>query len=178
MLQKVTRILCVVVFAHLTTISYSQLSTAFSFGIMAAADEAKPAQVADFNSSPVLLNGNNKCLSVTNGVAVFMAKNTEAFKFSCVIDEFAGRPIQIQAYPNPARTETTLKSTVTLFTETAISIQLVNQNGQLMQTISAKASQIGNGLKIDLKLIPAGVYFVYFIKDNQPISTQKLIVVK
>lgn len=177
MLQKVTRILCVVLFAHLTTISYSQLTTAFSFGIMAA-DESKPTQVADFNSSPLMLNGNNKCLSVTNGVAVFLAKNADAFKFACIIDEFAGRPIQVQAYPNPARTETTLKSTVTLFTETPISIQLVNQNGQLMQTISAKASQIGNGLKIDLKLIPAGVYFVYFIKDNQSISTQKLIVVK
>ena len=96
MLQKVTRVLCVVLLAHMTTISYSQLTTAFSFGIMAA-DESKPTQVADYNSSPILLNGNNKCLSVSNGVAVFLAKNTEAIKFACVIDEFAGRTIQIQA---------------------------------------------------------------------------------
>lgn len=177
MLQKVTRVLCVVLLAHITSISYSQLSTAFSFGIMAP-DESKPSQIADFNSSPILLNGNNKCLSVTNGIAVFLTKNSEAFKYACLIDEFAGRPIQIQAYPNPARTETTIKSMISLFTETPVSVQLTNQNGQVLQTITSKASQIGNGLKLDLKQAPAGVYFIYILKDNQTISTQKLIIAK
>lgn len=177
MLQKVTRILCVFILVHIVTISYSQLTTAYSFGIMAA-DESKPAQVADFISTPLILNSNNKCLSVTNGIAVFLTKNADAFKFSCVIDEFAGRPIQIQAFPNPARTETTIKSSVLLFTETPISIQLTNLNGQVLQTIPSKASQIGNGLKIDLKQAPAGVYFIQIIKDNQTVSTQKLIVAK
>jgi len=176
MLQKVVSICMALVLMLTVNNCLAQLPMSLSFDVMAPVDSKSMA--SNFISTPLLLSANSKCLSVSNGVAVLMEKPADLFKSVCAIDEFSGRDIKIQSYPNPAKTETVLKTSSLLFTETPVSLQLTNQQGSIVLVLSTKSNQLSAGQKIDLRNTPAGIYFIQVIRDNQLISSTKLIVVK
>ena len=74
---------------------------------------------------------------------------------------------QITAYPNPANNHVTVTAT----TDGEITCQLLNLQGQLLQTRNSEDAKC----VMNLDNIPAGCYLIKVLRDGKHLQTLKII---
>ena len=105
---------------------------------------------------------------MTHWVVIDQATNIKAVEQIPVSNDFS-------VYPNPS--DGNIKLLLNIKSEVAYTINLYNQNGQLIQVlVNNKFSAAGeHSFSFNLKDIPKGLYYCQFLSDKQ-VLTKKFIV--
>lgn len=134
------------------------------------------------NSVPAQLNyafiDTGKCIRLTSGLLLITKKqNLLLFKGSCVENENFAVQCPLIAYPNPVHTVVTIQSGTCYSTYEFLkgSLQIVNESGQLLNSIEIHLEDLRRGLKYDMSKYAAGIYFfrIRFRYEQQTIKIIK-----
>jgi len=117
----------------------------------------------------VTLSENNTSVDVTvtvaNGEAI-MGMKENGYYVKTVSD----------IYPNPVTSTSNLN--VSLNKATGLNITIVNQFGQKLSGKNYRLREGANRLQLDVKNLPAGIYFVKIVPDDQVTITRKFVKTK
>ena len=112
------------------------------------------------NASAINFKGNALCIDVQSGIAVLNAKATLGeFAINCTIDQKINT-LGLKLYPNPAKSNSTLKFINTPPLNEIFNVSIWNPEGYLMNSRQATGYQIFQGLQLNLTEISSGNYIL------------------
>ncbi len=141
----------------------AQLSTSFSFSSIAAGNSGSSMGI----STPLVVNGQTKCLIVSNGLGVLdIANNGNGhFDGSCKevppvtpnLPEFA---LSLSVYPNPSRGISTLKCKGNFDAGLSCMVRVIAFDGKVVLSQAVPMTVVAAGWTVDLSNYTSGTYMV------------------
>lgn len=147
-----------------------QITGSYSFGSILV-----PGKNNSSFSGPLSFVGNNECLTLQNGISLFMGADAKSgiFKMSCRAD-VVDKSSSVNIYPNPADTYTIIQSSQFAIGADRFEVYLMDVRGKIVFHEIIKAGLLRSGLKISTGKLAGGLYLLT-ISNNSNIQTFKII---
>jgi hypothetical protein len=164
------KVVLTIVHLFILIVASGQITGSYSFGSI---------QIPDKNSSsfsgPLSFVRNNDCLTLQNGVSLFMSTDSKGgvFKMSCRAD-VVDKSNSVNIYPNPADTYTIIQSNQFAIGADRFEVYLMDVKGKIVFHEMIKAGLLRSGLKISTGNLAGGLYLLT-ISNNSNIQTFKII---
>ncbi|MBU6158568.1 MAG: T9SS type A sorting domain-containing protein [Bacteroidetes bacterium] len=150
----------------------AQLTTSYAFGnILPDAKES-----ATF-SGPVVIDGNNACFSVKNGVPLFDDHQKGNGKFMMYCETGGNSEFVFESFPNPVSTYTRVFANGKINKQEDFQLIILNAKGLLMQTVRGKLAQFEPGLLLNFSTYTDGFYLIK-VKTITTEKTFKIIKIR
>jgi len=164
------KVFLTVVHLFFLILANAQITGSYSFGSIQV-----PGTSSSSFSGPLSFVRNNECLTLQNGVSLFMVTDSKGgiFKMSCragVLDESK----LVSIYPNPADTYTIIQSSQFAPGADRFDVYMMDVRGKIVFHENIKAALLRSGLKILTGKLAGGLYLLK-ISSNNTIQSFKLI---
>jgi len=142
--------------------------TSSDFSITESDDSTATVTAQTTGSKQIIYTSNSVCNETTSKTVIVIEKSTPSPVGITEIDNVS----DIKVFPNPTLDYFTLQYELVHSTE--VTIQLINMNGDIVQTIVHSGNAGVNTLTVNIDNLAMGVYSLALTTDNY-ISVQKLI---
>jgi hypothetical protein len=148
-----------------------QITGSYSFGSVQV-----PGNNSSSFSGPLSFVRKNECLTLQNGVSLFMVTDPKGgiFKMNCragITDESKS----VNIYPNPADTYTIIQSSQFEPGADRFDVYMMDVRGKIVFHESIKAALLRSGLKISTGKLAGGLYLLKISNNN---TTQSFKIIK
>ncbi len=159
---------CLILMLHSPIVA--QIKASYHFGIIGATGDTS-VRIGE----PVIIQY-SKCYEITNGVPKFRAPQSGVFGISC----FEAAPkidLQVQAYPNPAINQLTIRSLVSYPERGQVRYRLIltDITGNPIREIKTSLASINEGFTIPVYDLPMGYFIVTLFADMEKIQSFKIL---
>jgi hypothetical protein len=147
-----------------------QITGSYSFGSILV-----PGKNNSSFSGPLSFVGNNECLTLQNGISLFMGTDSKGgiFKMSCRT-ELIHETKTINIYPNPADTYTIIQSSQFALGAEQVEVCIMDIRGKVVFHEFKKSELLRSGLKVSTGHLAGGLYLLK-ISSNNNIQSFKII---
>lgn len=147
-----------------------QINGSYSFGSILV-----PGKNNSSFSGPLSFVGNNECLTLQSGIALFMGTDTKSgiFKMSCRIKEVEESK-SVNIYPNPSDTYTIIQSSNFALGSAQVELCIMDIRGKVVYHEFKKSEFLRSGVKVSTGHLAGGLYLLK-ISSNNNVQSFKII---
>ena len=164
------KVILTIIHFFILSLVNGQITGSYSFGSILV-----PGKNNSSFSGPLSFVGNNECLTLQNGISLFMGTDAKGgiFKMSCRA-EVVKESKTVNIYPNPADTYTVIQSSQFALGADHIEVCIMDVRGKIVFHEFKQAELLRSGLKISTGHLAGGLYLLKISSKNN-IQTFKVI---